>query len=145
MSNPKPIIVEQTFNASPETVWRAITDVEQMRKWFFAQIESFKPQVGFETQFDVESNGRHFLHQWKITEVEPGKKIVYNWRYGGYSAESFVTFELFDDGDQTRLRLTHEGIEQFPPEAPEFSREACLAGWMYFIQTSLRDFLEGNN
>ena len=51
----KPIIVEQTFNTSIETVWNAITEVDQMRKWFFDNIPSFKPEVGFETQFDVQS------------------------------------------------------------------------------------------
>jgi uncharacterized protein YndB with AHSA1/START domain len=29
----EPIIVEQTFNTSIETVWDAITKVERMRQW----------------------------------------------------------------------------------------------------------------
>ena len=91
----EPIIVEQTFNTSINNVWNAITKVDQMRQWFFENIESFKPEVGFATQFSVQSQNRSFLHIWKLTEVVPLKKIIYNWKYGGYSGDSFVMFELF--------------------------------------------------
>jgi len=51
--NEEPIIVEQTFNTSVDTVWNALTEIDQMRKWYFESIPSFKPEVGFETQFNV--------------------------------------------------------------------------------------------
>ena len=66
----EPIVVEQTFNASIETVWNAITDIDQMRQWYFENIPSFEPKVGFETQFNVQCQGRDFLHMWKVTELE---------------------------------------------------------------------------
>jgi uncharacterized protein YndB with AHSA1/START domain len=47
--NDEPIIVEQAFNTSIDAVWNSITQVDQMRRWFFANIPSFKPGVGFET------------------------------------------------------------------------------------------------
>ena len=140
----EPIIVEQTFNTSINNVWNAITKVDQMRKWFFENIESFKPEVGFATQFSVQSQNRSFLHIWKLTEVVPLKKIIYNWKYGGYSGDSFVMFELFEQQNRTKLRLTHEGIESFPKNIPEFSRESCTGGWNYFIRNSLKKFLEKN-
>ena len=42
-----PIIVEHSFDASAETVWRAITDVDQMRQWYFENIPDFRAEVGF--------------------------------------------------------------------------------------------------
>ncbi|MHA1916673.1 MAG: SRPBCC family protein, partial [Promethearchaeota archaeon] len=78
--NEEPIIVEQFFNASIESVWNAITNVDQMRQWYFENIPSFKAEVEFETQFNVQSQERNFLHMWKVTEVVPMKKIVYNWK-----------------------------------------------------------------
>lgn len=59
----EPVIVEQTFDASVETVWNAITVLDQMRQWYFENIPSFRPEVGFETQFDVQNEDRHFLHK----------------------------------------------------------------------------------
>jgi len=46
--NDEPIIVEQTFNRSIDTVWNSVTEIDQMRQWYFENIPSFKPEVGFE-------------------------------------------------------------------------------------------------
>lgn len=138
------IIVEQTFNRPVYKVWSAITRADLMRQWFFDNMESFKPAVGFETQFNVQSGDRDFLHMWKITEVVPLKKIRYNWKYGGYPGDSTVAFELFEQHEQTMLRLTHTGMESFPGDIPEFSRESCEEGWHYFIKKSLKEYLDGS-
>ena len=72
--NDEPVVVEQTYNTSINAVWSSITEIDQMRQWYFENIPSFKPEVGFETQFNVENEGRNFLHIWKVTEVVPKKK-----------------------------------------------------------------------
>ena len=140
--NDKPIIVEQTFSTAIDTVWKSITEIDLMRQWYFADIPSFKPEVGFETQFNVKSQGRNFLHMWKVTEATPMKKIAYNWKYDGYAGNSFVVFELFKQNNFTKLKLTHETLESFPDDIPEFKRESGIAGWEFFIKKSLKNFLE---
>lgn len=137
-----PIIVEQLFNASFTEVWKAITEVDQMRQWFFENIPSFEPVVGFETQFSVSTGERSFLHQWKLTEVEQNKKIVYNWSYEEYEGEASVVFELFKNNNRTLLKLTNIGLETFPQNIPEFSRESYQQGWEYFIQNRLKEYLK---
>ncbi len=77
----EPIILEQTFNTSIDTVWNAITQIDQMRQWYFESIPSFKPEVGFETRFKVKSEERNFTHLWKVTKAIPGKMITYDWKY----------------------------------------------------------------
>jgi len=42
----------------------------------------------------------------------------------------------------TRFRLTHTGIETCPRKEPVFQREMGVAGWTYFLQQSLKAFLE---
>ncbi len=140
--NDEPIIVEQTFNMTVEAVWNSITDIDLMRKWYFENIPSFIPEVGFETQFNVESQGRNFLHIWKVTEVVPLKKITYNWKYEEYSGDSFVEFELSSQNNITKLKLTHNIRENFPEDIPEFSRESCIEGWNFFIRKRLKEYLE---
>ena len=142
--NDEPIIVEQTFHASIDTVWKSITEIDLMRQWYFDSIPSFKPEIGFETQFNVESGDKNFLHLWKVIEVVPLKKIAYNWKYDGIPGDSFVAFELFKKNDLTMLRLTHQIMESFPEDIPEFSRENGVEGWTFFIRKSLKDFLEKN-
>lgn len=140
--NDEPIFVEQTFNASIDTVWEALTDINKMRQWYFGNIPDFKPEVGFETRFNIQSQGRNFLHMWKVTEVVPGKMITYNWKYEGYPGDSFVTFELYKKNHLTRLKLIHQVYESFPEDIPEFTRESCIGGWTFFIKKNLKGFLE---
>lgn len=138
----KPIIVVQIFNTQISNVWGAITELDQMKQWFFENIGSFTAEVGFETQFNVQSQNRNFLHLWKLTEVVPMKKISYNWKYEGYPGDSFVMFELFEQHDSTKLRLTHQITAAFPQNIPEFKRESGIEGWNYFIGQRLKYYLE---
>ena len=140
--NDEPIIVEQIFNNSSEEVWNSITDIEQMRQWYFENIPSFKPEVGFETHFNVQSQDRNFLHMWKVTEVVPLKLIRYNWKFKEYPGDSFVVFELFKEKNLIKLRVTNQVKESFPDDIPEFSRESGVEGWTFFIKKRLKEFLE---
>lgn len=138
----QPIVVEQAFHVSQETVWKAITEHDQMIKWFFDNIPEFKPEVGFETQFNVNTGERDFHHLWVIAEVIPAQKIVYDWRYKGFPGASTVTFEIFEEGGGSLLRVTSEGLESFSQDIPEFARESCEGGWKYFIQGNLKNYLD---
>ncbi|WP_299247733.1 SRPBCC domain-containing protein [uncultured Aquimarina sp.] len=140
----KPIVVEETFTTSIEKVWKAITNVIEMRLWFFDNIESFIPEVGFETQFLVQVEDRKYTHRWKIIEVVPNKKISYTWNYEEYPGDASVTFELFEKRDQVTLKLSLNVIEDFPSDIPEFTIESCQAGWNYFIKERLKGYLESN-
>ena len=136
-----PIIIEQNYNTSIENVWDAITKVDLMRQWFFENIPSFKAEIGFKTQFIVQTETRSFQHLWEITKVEPLKKIAYNWKYKDYNGDSYVEFELFEKLNATRLKLSHHVLEDFQENISEFTRASGVAGWNYFIKESLKNFL----
>jgi len=135
------VVIERTFNAPVGRVWKALTDVEEMRQWYF-NLKQFKAEVGFEFDFVVEHEGTTYHHLCKVTEVIPEKKLAYTWRYKGHEGDSLVTFELFADGDETRLKLTHQGLETFPKTAA-FARKNFEAGWTAIIDSELKQFLEG--
>lgn len=138
---PAPFVIERTYDALVDTVWQAITDKDQMKEWYF-DLEAFIPEVGFEFRFYGGSETEKYLHICRITEVIPGKKLSYTWRYEGYPGESVVSFELFPEGEQTRLKLTHEGLESFPAGKPDFARESFAAGWTHIIGISLKEYVE---
>ena len=138
-----PLIVEQLLNAPVERVWQAITDKEKMKQWYF-DLSEFKPEVGFEFSFPGQGHkGENYIHLCKVTEAIPNKKLRYSWRYQGFKGESFVTFDLFAEGDKTRLKLTHEGLESFPQENADFARESFTEGWNELIGKSLPKYLAG--
>ena len=136
----EPILVEATYNAPADVVWKAITDRDQMQEWYF-DMPAFEPKVGFEFTFKGENEGRVYFHLCKIMEVIPGKKLKHTWTYKDYEGVSYVTFELFPEGNQTRIRLTHEGIETFP-DLPDFKRENFQEGWSMIIGQMLKDYVE---
>lgn len=135
-------VIERIYDAPASSVWTAITDKEQMKKWYF-DLAEFKPEVGFQFQFEGGKDNRTYLHLCKVTEVTPGKKLTYSWQYQGYEGVSFVTFELFPEATSTKLKLTHEGLESFPANNPDFAKENFIEGWNYIIGTSLKKFFEG--
>lgn len=138
-----PFVIERTFNAPADAVWQAITDKDKMKQWYF-DLDAFVPEPGFEFRFTGGSEEKTYVHICRVTEVITGKKLSYSWQYEGYPGESVVTFELFAEGDQTRLKLTHEGLESFPAGNPDFARESFAAGWTDIIGTLLKEFLEKN-
>lgn len=141
MNENAPIVVVEVFDQTPARVWEAITQLDQMHQWYFDNIPAFKAEVGFSTEFTVACGGREFPHLWTVTEVVPQSRLVYDWRFGGYPGDSFVSFELFEEEGGTRLRLTHQVREPFPQDIPEFKRESCLGGWTYFINERLKAYL----
>ena len=141
INNNLTIIIEQVLDHQAPRVWNAITQLDEMKFWFFENIPEFKAEVGFKTQFNVDAGERSFLHVWEILEVVPQQKIVYDWRYEGYAGAGIVTFEIVEESSKVRMKLTAEGMETFPQDIPEFSRDSCLGGWNYFIKVRLVAYL----
>lgn len=142
MTAHEPIVIEKIFNATVEKLWKAITDKNEMKKWYF-DLKEFRPEVGFEFQFLAGDDKKQWLHLCKVTEVIKNKKITYSWRYDGYEGNSFVTWELFADGNSTKLKLTHAELETLPSHiVPEFKKENFVAGWTDIIGRSLKEYLE---
>ena len=136
------VVVEQSYRTSPSAVWRAITELNEMKQWYFDNIPAFEARVGFETEFLIVNEGREFPHLWRITEVVPGQRIAYRWRFDGYEGDGLVTFEISETDGGSHLKLTNAVLEDYPDDIPEFRRESCEAGWKYFIQERLKEYLE---
>lgn len=133
--------IEKDFACSSTELWQALVEPARMRHWFFADIPDFRPEPGFYVEFMVDAGERQFLHQWEVTEVEPGTKIAYRWRYEGYAGAALSVFEVSGDGNSSSLQLSFPVEEDFPDEVPEFARDACLGGWEYFTG-ELKSYLE---
>jgi uncharacterized protein YndB with AHSA1/START domain len=137
-----PFVIERVYDAPVEKVWKAISDKDQMKKWYF-DVPDFKPEVGNEFTFWGGTEKCRYLHLCKVMEVIPLKKLKYSWRYDGYEGNSFVTFELTsEEKGRTRLKLTHEGLETFPSNVTDFAHENFAEGWNAIIGKLLPEFLQ---
>ena len=137
-----PIVIERNFKASTAIIWNALTDLSQLKKWYF-DLDGFQPVPGFRFRFAGKgSTGEEYMHDCRVLEVIPGKKIAYSWTYENREGYSVVSFELFPDGDQTRLVLTHTGVASFAANGSDFMNESFTQGWTEIIGNQLRLFLE---
>lgn len=137
-----PFTIERTFNAPVKTVWKAITEKDLMKQWY-VDIKEFKAEVGFIFEFTSgPSPEKQYLHRCEILEVIPERKLKHSWEYVGYEGMSYVTFELFAEGNKTKIKLTHEGLETFPRSNSDFAKENFVEGWTELIGKSLKEFVE---
>jgi uncharacterized protein YndB with AHSA1/START domain len=139
--NTAPVIKEVLIAAPAERVWKAISDRDEMKSWYF-ELEEFKSETGFEFSFYGGTEDRQYKHLCRVTEVVPGQRLSYSWKYEGYAGESLVTFELFPGGSKTKVKLTHAGLKTFPADNPDFRKENFIAGWDDIIGNSLKNYLE---
>ncbi len=139
--NTDPIVKEILIKGSPQQVWSAITNKDEMKKWYF-DIKEFRPEVGFRFEFWGGTEEKQYLHKCEIKEVVPFEKLSYTWVYDGYTGESLVTFEIIPQGSQTLVRLTHEGIHTFPADNKDLRRENFIGGWEALIHDSIKNHVE---
>jgi uncharacterized protein YndB with AHSA1/START domain len=139
----RPFVIERVYNAPVSKVWKAISNKEEMKKWYFTDLDGFKPEIGAEFEMYAGKDGKRYLHQCKVTEVIENKKIAYTWKYKEHEGNSLVTFELFPEGMKTKLKLTHAGLETFPSATnKDFTKESFAGGWEHIIGKQLKEYLE---
>lgn len=141
-SNTTTVTKEVLLDAASDRVWRALTDKDQMKEWYFT-LTDFRPEVGFEFSFSGTGNkGETYIHLCRVTQVIPGKRLQYTWTYKGLPGTSLVTFELTPEGAKTRLRLTHEGLQTFAQNGPDFLADSFNQGWTALIEKSIGEYLD---
>lgn len=142
MDNKNIVIVERVFDADLPLIWKALTEKEIMKQWYI-DVKEFKTIVGFKFEFWAgEEGGKQWKHLCEITEVIPEKKLAYTWQYEGYSGMSHVTFELSEEQNGTKLKLTHTGVDSFPADVLELASSNFEKGWNQIVNVTLKEFLE---
>jgi uncharacterized protein YndB with AHSA1/START domain len=134
-----PFLIEQVYDAPIEKVWQALADKDKMKEWYFPQLKKFKPVAGF--KFEFTDAGSDYKKEWQVTQVEVGRKLAHSWIYKDYTGSSEVTFELFEEGHKTSLKLSHTGLASFPTD-PHFARRRFEDGWMQIIGSNLKNYLK---
>lgn len=135
------VVQEVMLQAPVAKVWRALTDKQEMKEWYFS-IDEFIAKPGFQFKMYGEKKGVKFPISCTIKNVVKEEKLSYTWSYDDFPAETLLTFELSEDNGQTVLRLIHEGLEKIPRENTDVSVENHRDGWEFIIGTSLKQYVE---
>lgn len=137
-----PITVQYKINAPIEKVWKALTDKNEMKSWYF-DIQDFEPNVGQIFNFYEPGGENKYHHQCEILEMIPNQKLKHTWSYPDFSdLKTTVTWELQPEDNGTSVKLTHEDIDHFKDLGEGFSRENFIGGWNAIVGQSLKEYLE---
>jgi uncharacterized protein YndB with AHSA1/START domain len=141
-----PLVIKRLFKVPVTRLWKAITDVESMKHWYF-DIPDFKPEIGTQFSFPGHIDNKDFTHHCVVTDVVPIRKIAYTMVFAidpispGLAVETHVSFELEPEGNDTWLTLVHEGLENFPEGLKWFAFDDFVRGWGKQLDEKLNTFL----
>jgi len=128
------------INANALTVWQAITQPEQVGRFF----HGMQLEASYEVGGHLRSWAPDRSVQWgdnTVLEWDPPRRMVYSWRslYDpalAAEAESRVTWEVEPAaGDSTKLTLIHDRLEHSPKTA------ASVQGWSWIL-SNLKTVIE---
>jgi uncharacterized protein YndB with AHSA1/START domain len=111
------LTIIRRINASPATVFAALTRPEQIAQWWGPDagpvlIAESDARVGgrFRVRFRMLDGSEH-ESSGVFREVAPGKRLVMTWRWlGEDTAESLVEVDLRPIGDGTEMTFTHSRL-----------------------------------
>jgi uncharacterized protein YndB with AHSA1/START domain len=102
------IELTRTIAASPDTVFRALTDAGELSRWWTTTAESDARTGGaFSYGFEFADPSRDHTYTGTYHEVAPGERVSYPWQAG--VGETRVDVEVRPSGDGTELTLRHTG------------------------------------
>ncbi len=140
--NMEKVIVQSFLNASPERIWRALTNKDEMKNWYF-DIPDFKLELHHQFNFYEPGNEKKYHHLCEITEIISERKLQHTWAYPDFSPnKTLVTWEIIAFENGCNLQLSHSGLEKFAHLGEEFSLKNFEEGWEININQSLKDFVE---
>ena len=114
-STERTLTIERTleFDAPVSRVWKALTDPEELARWFPDRVEQSELRPGVDGRFFWESHGSY---AFRLVEVEPMTRLVWSWARDpdvplGETVATTVewSLEARTDGGTT-LRLCESGF-----------------------------------
>src|ERR1700739_2613784 len=106
------LVVETELDASPDRVWRALSDPSLSSQWLPYGKLGTRPGE----RFSLDDEGRRI--DCEVLDAEPGRRLRLSWHEADSAVSSQVTFVVSPGvGGGARLRIVHEPVL------------ASLAGW----------------
>ena len=132
-STERPVLdIEQLISGSPDAVFRAWLDPEQLKLWFcssnttVSQVE-IDDCVGGAYRIVTSEADRDWPHPGIYQEIDPPRRLVVTWCTPSTNEEeTLVTVTLKPEGGKTRLRLIHQRL-------PAATVEGHRDGWIELI------------
>jgi len=129
---------EMHIEASPEVVYRVVSEPEHIREWWpeEAEVTPVPGGAGLITFVRPEGPKSEAL---TVVEADPPRRFSFRWVYDGPTAafdnSLLVTFDLEASGSGTLLRFSERGFRERGWEAAVLEEQLRdhAAGWDHFL------------
>jgi uncharacterized protein YndB with AHSA1/START domain len=143
MSEGVVLLVRRTIHATPERIFEAWTQPEQLCAWWgprpvTCSAAEVDLRVGGQYRIvNALPDGKTVTIQGEFREIEPPSKLVYTWRMGqGVEESSLVTVRFERHGDATEVTIAHDQILSEPVrDSHEQGWNGCLDGLALYLNT----------
>lgn len=124
--------IERVFEATPERMWQAHTDPDQVAQWWEGTtIDKLDVRVGGAWHFVSGENGEHGF-RGEYTEVDEPHKLVRTFEYEPYPGHVSVESATFEplEGGRTKLTMvqTFTSIDDLNGMVNSGMQRGALAG-----------------
>lgn len=136
------------LTASPERVWRAISDPREFGAWFGVDFlgQTFVPGVALTGKLTDPPEYAGMDFNIEVAAVDPPRMIAFRWHpFAGdpdydYSQEpmTLIEFVLRAEGSGTRLTVTESGFAGIPAERRSAAFEMNSDGWQQQVERIAR-------
>lgn len=129
---PLELILNRTFNAPRERIFRAWTEAAELDRWFSPFLDSkvkssVDLRVGGAYRIEIQRPGNPaFTANGVYREIRRPDRLVFTWNAQGGPEPvegTVVTVEFFEDGEKTHVTLTHQRFQS------PATRERHEHGW----------------
>ena len=141
MKNKLVASAETKINAPVSKVWDALTNPEQIKKYFFGTNAISDWKVGSPLEFKGEWEGKEYHDKGTILKSEKNKLFQYTYLSSMSGKEdipenySTVTYELSAKNGSTTLKILQDGNET------DESKQHSEQNWSYVLN-AMKDLLE---
>jgi uncharacterized protein YndB with AHSA1/START domain len=133
--------ITTAIKASKEIVWQALTNAEQIKKYFFGTETKSDWKVGSSITFSGLWDGKPYLDKGTILEIEHEKILKYNYWSSFAGTEDVptnyanITYSLEEKSGETMFTIIQDSIKT------EEAREHSKQNWQ-LIMNSMKELLE---
>lgn len=128
------LTVRRTFDASPERLFRAFTDPDDLAAWYApgemtAEVHALEPEPDGQLSVSMVAGDESHDAEGTFLEVVENERLVHTWHWRhAPEQESRVTVEFVPTDDGTEVVLTHERL------ADRKAAEEHAEGWVGILE-----------
>jgi uncharacterized protein YndB with AHSA1/START domain len=141
MQNSLIVKTSVTLNATPERVWKALTDPEEIKQYLFGTKTKSDWKIGSPITYTGEWEGKSYEDKGVIVDLKPGE-LLHTTYFSSMSGKedkpenyANVIYQIIPSGKQTVLSITQDN------NADEKSRDHSEQNWKMVLQ-SFKELVE---